>query len=212
MKYLKNFQIFEKELVLSAKELLNTVSDKDYLKLKSPYKNMFGKVSTTFKLLLHGGPGSGKTTFLLKFANDLTSLGSVLYVSSEEFDSTTLVEKLKELMKKEGLNFELPDNLFFSKEIGNLKDYDFIIVDSVNDIGLGIDEFKEIKNKFKDKAFILVLQNTKAGDYKGGKEWEHEVDIAAKVENGVIDIFKNRYGVYSTYDFFNNKFVEDQEK
>lgn len=212
MKYFKNFQIFEKELVLSAKELIDTVSDKDYLKLKSPYKEMFGKISNTFKLFLHGGPGSGKTTFLLKFANDLTELGSVLYVSSEEFDSTTLVEKLKELMKKEGLDFELPDNLFFSKEIGNLKDYDFIIIDSVNDIGLGIEEFKEIKEKFPEKAFILVLQNTKAGDYKGGKEWEHEVDIAAKVEEGVIDIFKNRYGVYSKFDFFNNKFIEDQEE
>lgn len=211
MNFFKSYQIFEKELVLSAKELLDTVSDKDYLKLKSPYKEMFGKVSKSFKLFLHGGPGSGKTTFLLKFANDLTQLGSVLYVSSEEFDSTTLVEKLKELMKKEGLDFELPDNLFFSKEIGNLKDYDFIIIDSVNDIGLGIEEFKEIKEKF-NKAFILVLQNTKGGDYKGGKEWEHEVDIAAKVEEGVIDIFKNRYGVYSTFDFFNNKFIEDQEE
>lgn len=216
MKYFKNFDLFEKRItdrVVSAKDLLNSVNSDDIMELGYPYKEMLGDISKTFVLFLHGGPGSGKTTFLLKFANDLAiSKGKVLYVSSEEFGSVTLVKKLKEMMgKEEEDEFELPDNLYFAKGLTDLTDYQFVILDSVNDLGLEIEDFKELKTIYPDTAFILILQNTKAGDYRGGKEWEHEVDIAGVVDNGIIDIFKNRFGVYSKYDFFNDEFLDKND-
>ncbi|PZR31615.1 MAG: hypothetical protein DI538_20760, partial [Azospira oryzae] len=51
-------------------------------------------------------------------------------------------------------------------------------------------------------SFILILQHTKAGNYKGGKDWEHEIEIAGEVEKGVITIYRNRYGVKGSMNFF----------
>lgn len=217
MKYFKNFDLFEQRItdrVVSANDLLNSVDSDDMIDLGYPYKEMLGDISKTFTLFLHGGPGSGKTTFLLKFANDLAvSHGKVLYVSSEEFGSVTLVKKLKEMMGKEDEEeFKLPENLYFAKGLTDLTDYQFVILDSVNDLGLEIEDFKELKKIYQDTAFILILQNTKAGDYRGGKDWEHEVDIAGDVEEGILTIFKNRFGVYSKYDFFNDKFIKDKDE
>ncbi len=216
MKYFKNFDLFEKRItdrVISAKDLLNSVDSDDMLELGYPYKEMLGDISKTFTLFLHGRPSSGKSTFLLKFAHDLAlTQGKVLYVSSEEFGSVTLVKKLKDMMgKEEEDEFELPENLFFAKGLTDLTDYPFVILDSVNDLGLEIEDFKELKTIYSNTAFILVLQNTKSGDYRGGKEWEHEVDIAGEIEHGVINIFKNRFGVYSKYDFFNDEFLDKND-
>jgi predicted ATP-dependent serine protease len=198
---------------MSAQDLVDNTNSEDLLEFSGVYKELFGTPSRTFDLGLSGDSGSGKTTFLLKFAYYLAkNFGKVLYISSEEFGSVTLVSKLEDMFGgKEGEDFKLPENLYFAKGMTDLTDYKFVIVDSITDMDLEIHDYKELRDIYKNTAFILVLQYTKGGEYKGGKEWEHECEIFTDVADGVITVTKNRYGVYGAYDFFNNEMVKKIE-
>ena len=193
---------------MTAEELMKVQFD--VLPFKGTYGELFGQPEKNFSMMLHGEPGGGKSTFLLKFVKYLTTLGNVLYISSEEYGSTTLNNKI-------GLYLTpLPRNIIFTGDIDDVDAHpelaDFIILDSINDMGMNLKDFKELKEQYPDKAFILVLQHTKSGQFKGGKEWEHEAQIAAEVEDGVITVYKNRYGVKGSWNFFDESPVKDGKR
>ena len=208
------------DMVMSASDLLK----KDYatnLKFEDKWKDIFGDIAPDFTMMISGAPGSGKTTFLLEFAYYLASnFGKVLYISSEEYGSITLAKKLESIIKDKGLHKKndgktkslIPRNLFFGKNFSDLTDYDFVIVDSVNDVDLDLMDFREIRNIYPEKGFILVLQTTKGSDneenYRGGRDWIHEVDIALYMTYGKTKMFKNRYGDFHCYDYFNDESID----
>jgi predicted ATP-dependent serine protease len=180
--------------VASANELKNM----DYTLINlGPFSKYFGKPAMNFKLAIHGQPGAGKTFLLLKFANWYAkNRGSVLYISAEEYGSPTLSEKLK------ALNSTLSENLHFGKNMETLSnyEYDLVIIDSVQAANLSIDDFHRLVEQYDLSAFIVVLQKTKDGKFKGSKEWEHDTDINAEVlfdDEGkrVLNTYKNRYQV-----------------
>ncbi len=184
--------------VLTAEEMANRTFD--MLNFNSMYASLIGRPAKNFTMMLHGEPGAGKTTFLLKFAKYLAeNFGKVLYVSSEEFAASTMTEKVNELLNP------FPANLFFSENFkeANISDYEFVILDSVNDLGLKLQDYKDLRKAHPETAFILILQHTKDGNYRGGKDWEHEIEIAGEVQSGSITIYRNRYGVKGTMNFFN---------
>ena len=101
-------------------------------------------------MMFHGEPHNGKTIFLLKLAQYLAeNFGEVLYVSSEEFASPTMTKKVSEFLNP------LPSRLHFAENLQDpdLSQYQFIILDSVNDLGLKITEYKELRKDHPDKAF-----------------------------------------------------------
>lgn len=182
--------------ILTAEEIAN--KEFELLDFKGKWLELIGNPEKNFTMMLHGEPGAGKTTFILMFVQYLSTLGNVLYVSSEEFGSATLASKVKEILSP------IPPNIHFTSNIYqlNISKYNFVVLDSINDLGLNIESFKQLKSNNPQTAFILVLQHTKQGQFKGGKEWEHEAQIAGAVSNGVISIYKNRYGVKSDLNFF----------
>lgn len=207
--------------VMTAKELLQKDFG-DVLEFEGKWEHMFGKPSPNFSMMLTGAPSSGKTTLLLEFAYYLAvNFGKVIYISTEEFGSKTLQDKLKLVVKNLDKNggdnkFFVPDQLYFSKGMADLTDYDFVIIDSVSDVYLDIENYKELSDIYPQKAFILVLQYTKAGQFRGTKEWEHEVDIYSEISGGVVSTIKNRF--FSSkelfglqYDYFNDKVIKPKE-
>jgi len=171
----------------------------DVLNFTSFWFGLFGKPEKSFVMMLHGEPHNGKTILLLKFAKYLAeNFGSVLFVTSEEFDSSAMTEKINELVspKPEGLHFI--DNI----ESIDLSPYDFVVLDSVNDLGLKPNDFKTIVKQYSPKGYILNLQHTKAGQFKGGKDWEHIPAIVGAVSKGIVSLTKNRYGQKNTLNFF----------
>lgn len=184
--------------VLSAEEMASRTFEK--LNFDYRYSSLIGQPATNFTMMLHGEPNAGKTTFLLKFAKYLAEcFGKVLYISSEEFSASTMTDKVNELLNP------FPENLYFYANLNiDLSEYDFVILDSVNDLGLTLHDFKALRKDHPDTAFILILQHTKDGQYRGGKDWEHEVEIAGEVADGVVTIYRNRYGVKGSYNFFNS--------
>lgn len=192
--------------VLTAEEM--ATRKLDLLNFFSFWHSLFGNPARNFTMMVHGEPHNGKTIFLLKLAQYLAeNFGDVLYVSSEEFASPTMTKKVNEFLNP------LPSRLHFAENLQDpdLSDYQFIILDSVNDLGLKINEYKELRKEHPDKAFIFILQHTKAGDFKGGKDWEHIAEIAGEVHKGAVNITKNRYAPKSTLDFFRQFGIQWQE-
>jgi hypothetical protein len=192
--------------VLTAEEMANRKLD--LLNFFSFWHLLFGNPARNFTLMLHGEPHNGKTIFLLKFAQYLAeNFGDVLYVSSEEFASPTMTKKVNEFLNP------LPQRLHFAENLQDpdLSQYQFVILDSVNDLGLKINEYKEMRKEHPDTAFIFILQHTKAGDFRGGKDWEHIAEIAGEVHKGVVTTTKNRYAPKATLDFFRQFGIQWQE-
>ncbi len=192
--------------VLTAEEM--ATRKLDLLNFLSFWHSLFGNPARNFTMMFHGEPHNGKTIFLLKLAQYLAeNFGDVLYVSSEEFASPTMTKKVNEFLNP------LPSRLHFAENLQDpdLSDYQFIILDSVNDLGLKINQYKELRKEHPDKAFIFILQHTKAGDFKGGKDWEHIAEIAGEVHKGVVNITKNRYAPKGTLDFFRQFGIQWQE-
>lgn len=192
--------------VLTAEEMANRKLD--LLAFFSFWQSLFGNPARNFTMMFHGEPHNGKTIFLLKLAQYLAeNFGNVLYVSSEEFASPTMTKKVNEFLNP------IPQRLHFTENLKdpNLSDYEFIILDSVNDLGLKISEYKEMRKAHPDTAFIFILQHTKAGDFKGGKDWEHIAEMAGEVQKGVVTMTKNRYAPKNARDFFKQFGIEWQE-
>ncbi len=192
--------------VLTAEEMASRKLD--LLNFFSFWNSLFGNPAKNFTMMFHGEPHNGKTIFLLKLAQYLAeNFGDVLYVSSEEFASPTMTQKVNEFLNP------LPARLHFSENLKDpdLSDYQFVILDSVNDLGLKINEYKELRKEHPDTAFIFILQHTKAGDFKGGKDWEHIAEIAGEVSKGVVNVTKNRYAPKSSLDFFAQFGIQWQE-
>lgn len=182
--------------IMTAEEVANMKFD--LLSFSGEWEKLIGKPEKNFSMMIHGEPGAGKTVLLLKFTKYLSSLGSVLYTTSEEFGSATLTEKVNKYLNP------LPSNVTFTSKLGiaNISDYNFVIFDSITDLKISLEQFKSMKESNPNTAFILIMQNTKGGLFKGGKDWEHEVQIAGEVVNGVIQIYKNRYGNKGSMNFF----------
>jgi hypothetical protein len=174
--------------ILTAEQMGNR--HHDVLDFTSFWYTLFGKPEKSFVMMLHGEPHNGKTILLLKFAKYLAeNFGTVLYVTSEEFDSSAMTQKINELVspKPEGLHF------IDSLESIDLTPYDFVFLDSVNDLGVRPNDFKAIVKQYSPKGYILNLQHTKAGQFKGGKDWEHIPAIVGEVSKGIVSLTKNRY-------------------
>lgn len=159
------------------------------------YKGIFGSPATNFDMCIDGSPGSGKTTFLLMFANYLADFhGPTLFVTTEEFGSATLIDKVNRFNIKS-------KNLYFAKKVpalDELKKYKFVFIDSINHAKITIEQYQAMREKAAKTAFILVLQQTKSGSYKGSTDWPHEVEITMSLFKDEFDernlkISKDRY-------------------
>lgn len=153
------------------------------------FKKDFHKMFSDTIVQIHGLPGHGKTVYVLKIAQDRASRTGdhVLYVAHEEFGRSTLDLKLKE----QNIGHK---NLRIR---GSLTDADaawatVIILDSVNSLDLTSKGVKQLTEKFPNKNWILILQSTKDGKFRGDQTWEHLVDIAGEVRDRKLILSKNR--------------------
>lgn len=152
---------------------------------------------------LHGPPGGGKTTALLKLAQSLNlrGRGPVLFTSLEEGLGETLREKLARL--------ELYDSeLFLTAEndwnylLGLLSQTAarWLMVDSAAQLHLGQIQFEMLKRGEVSLAF--ALHEAKDGGYMGSADYGHTCDVLLRVEAGRFTQEKNRFGVLCNGEVF----------
>lgn len=153
-----------------------------------PFKKEFHRLNSDSNVMIWGQPGHGKTVKLLQLAQHFATTGKkVLYVAEEEYGKSTLAEKLKQ--------FKIGhQNLSFAGSLteDHLAHFDVIFFDSVNSMGLTSHDVKRLDKAYPNKLFFLIVQTTKEGDFRGGRDWEHIVDIAGEIRNRKLILRKNR--------------------
>ena len=176
-------------------------------------KTFFGKLLPHFTMLIWGRPGGGKSTFALKFAEDLALNGKVLYFLTEEKLSAGRVgERLtRNRIKADNVDFDDSGDFFVLRDIVERNLYDYIIIDSINKVnGINteqIDDFiDEAIKMFPNLSIISIAQTDKSRrNYKGPADFAHNVDTEIVVEGGTAETIKHRDGTLQKYPVFSTK-------
>lgn len=161
-------------------EVMNSV---DFAKLNfeslgfdGKWLELIGDPSKGFTAMVFGKPKMGKSYLCIDFAGYLArKFGKVLYVAKEETLNRTLQDKLKDknvVHPNLMVSSILPDNLF---------GYQFVFLDSVNKLQLSANDLEDLKSTNPAVSFIYVFQSTKEGNFRGGNEFQHDVDVVIEV-------------------------------
>ncbi len=159
------------------------------------WKQFFGLPSINFHCAIHGMAGEGKSTFAIQFANFLAeNFGLVIYVSGEEGFSKTMKDKFIN-NKAATENLYLADLRTYQDLVNEVKPntYNFIFIDSLDNMRIGASELKELRILYSNSALITISQSTKTGQMRGSYEIVHDSDIAVAVSDGIAEMVKNRF-------------------
>ena len=160
------------------------------IQLSPQLRKLLGEPEDPFKILIHGLPGSGKTTLAMRIAHSLAEYNQlrVLFVSAEEGVSYKAKKRIDQL--------ELySPNMYISAELpANLQPYDVVAIDSITTLGISPEELRDLYRSNPSVSFILVSQSTKTGTARGSLEYEHDADITIRCDVMVAHVVKNRFG------------------
>lgn len=179
--------------LVTAKQL--AAMDRPSMCLTQSWRDLLGALPYLFGMLVYGPAGAGKSTWMLCLAHELSRLGNALYVAAEEGQSNSMIEKLSRLEIH-------TDRIHVSSAISvaeMLEDLDtvpncrFLFVDSLSCFPLSPVELSEIVEK-RRLGVVFSLHATKSGSYKGTTSLNHWVDVSVRVEDGVVQLLKNRFG------------------
>lgn len=126
----------------------------------------FGFPTMNEMWFISGASASGKSSFVMQLAKELTKYGGVLYCSYEEGVSQSFKNRLEMFRMNEVQGkFRIITEYTFEDLMGRLakpKSAHFVIVDSFQVAEWTYDQVKEITQRFSGKSFIFVSQ-----EYKG---------------------------------------------
>jgi hypothetical protein len=163
----------------------------DIYNFSEEYANLMGNPSKNFSMIIYGESGHGKSTWSIDFSNYLAlNFGKLLYNSSEEGFSYSLQNKLS---KYDNENIEISEFKRFKDLKATIRGnkYNFVVIDSLNDMELTEEQFTELINM--GIGIIFILQATKGGNFKGSNKFAHDTDIRIKLENYNPIIEKSRF-------------------
>jgi hypothetical protein len=150
----------------------------DSIGLQGKMRELIGDPAPGFKAMIYGKPKQGKSTFAMMFAKELAKLGRVKYCALEEGFSLTLKDKLVRM----GANVP---NLYFSEDVGDVGSFKFVVIDSVSEGKFDADQLKALTRQYPKIGFIYVFHATKGGNFRGGQQFAHDVDVIIRVDEGV---------------------------
>jgi len=124
-------------------------------------------------------------------AKMLAAAGRVLYVSREEGFSVSFQNTVARLgMADCGAAFQVIDNESvetLTERLSKPKSPEFVIIDSVQVMGLSYQAFRGLKERFPRKLFVLVSQvDGKQPDGRGAKKMMYDADLKLWVEGHTV--------------------------
>lgn len=160
-----------------------------------PYRD-FVKLYIDTQVMYFGLPGAGKTWDLMTFMKYLADKGyPVVYVAAEEYGRSTFDEKIQGIFRQPSLKeFKYP-NLRFVKSLNEIQSFEnvkVLLLDSVDKVKWSVEDWTAFSDAHPNMIKIAVKQTTKDGDFKGGQEWAHEMDIVTEIRNKKRIFHKNR--------------------
>lgn len=178
------------------------------LDLSEPFAATIGEPTEVFSLMIHGKPGSGKTTYMLLLADELSRLGKTLYITAEQFNTGSFGQALNRLVDEKRIvnrSFDIADTYRGL----DLSRYKFVIVDSKDHLDTTIREFKDLMKKYPKTSLLVISQSTKDGNYRGETKWPHEVDTLLLAKDGIISTgSKNRFNHRGSYNVFEGQVLD----
>lgn len=148
----------------------------DTIGLQGKWKELIGDPCEGFTAMVYGKPKMGKSYLCIDLAGYLARHhGDTLYVAKEEKLDATLQQKLKD---KDVAH----PSLFVSDYLpADLSAYQYIFLDSVNKLGLTPKDIEALKASNPGKSFIFIFQTIKDGNFRGGNQFQHDVDVVIEI-------------------------------
>ncbi len=186
-----------KNTIMKSTDVVNL--DFQKLDFKGKWRRLIGNPSAGFRTMIFGKPKMGKSYLAVYFAGYLArNHGTVLYVAKEEGIDDTLKQKLKDK------NVAHPDLDVSNYLPDDLSAYDFVFLDSVNKLALTPEDLDRLNQTYPYTSMIEIFQTTKQGNFRGGNEFQHDVDVVIEVpekgkavqfgrfnQGGEMDIFRS---------------------
>lgn len=130
------------------------------------WKEAFGLPEDNSTWFISGASASGKSSFVMQLACELTNYGQVLYASYEEGLNQSFQERLLryELDKKQGrFRVVTSDTVVeLSERLKKRHSAKFIIIDSYQQAGWEWPETLALVKQFPKKSFIFISQEAKS--------------------------------------------------
>lgn len=196
--------------------LLKDITKENYARIKTgmqEFDTVLGGGIVPYSIVLLGGdPGIGKSTVLTQIFGNLAKTEKVLYVSAEE--SLSHVKLRCDRLGVSGDNFTVLNECRLEHIETVAKDYDFIVVDSIQAIYLSdfsgsagsVGQVRECASRLMrlaksgKKTVFVIGHVTKDGNIAGPKVLEHIMDTVLYFEGEpqdslkVLRAVKNRFG------------------
>lgn len=189
---------------------LASVSQQPYptLKLNAPYDEVLGKDLPRFlqwSILIIGSPGSGKSSLLLKLANQLvrnTGKNLLYNINEEPLKQGSVIARARDL-KINDVRIKLYDG----NDIDTLRQhlatgkYAYCFIDSMTNFRNASDEeVLKLKDEFPSVSFIFISMVDSYNKAKVSKNIEHLVyavyrtSVDKKTGQCILRMQKSRYG------------------
>ena len=182
-----------------------------------PGFEFLGSVGKKYAMMVFGKAGSGKSTFCMKLGNVYANLlkKPTLYISGEEDFNTTFVKKIH-TWGIDSPNFFASKSEIIPDIIEDIEEFrpHLLIIDSHTSLKFTWKDVSRFHDKISGPIFV-ILHVTKEGDYRGGTDLEHNVDINIEVEpGGKVVTHKNGFATLSnTYNVFHKEMnIEEQDE
>ena len=202
---------------LTTKDVVN-MEPPEALPLTGELKEFLSNMLAKFNMLIWGSAGSGKSSFVLRLANELaeTDTGRVLYFMTEEKVASGRLKARMDLMKAYSENINFDDQGTFDRltALVNTGMYRYVIVDSINMINVEQQRIVELMQTFPEVSWIFIAQATKGKNaYAGIQALAHAVDTEIATTNekgtGMAELKKHRDGPLKSHTIFGNQGMRD---
>jgi hypothetical protein len=164
------------------------------------------KTTGSTAITLTGGAGSGKTRFAFQFINALAQNYKVGHASLEEQpDSKLYFDKVHQYLDETAqANVEAPDIENMQDVYALIERNDVIVIDSFTKIREWDRNFlldRDLRKKYHGKLFLIIFQQTVAGNMRGGTTSEFDGDIILYTQ--VFPDYRENY-IYPSKNRYNS--------
>ncbi len=194
-----------KGLVLNANDIKQRKFE--VIRLNGKWKELLGRPSRLFSMIIYGKKKSGKTTFALQLAEHLKEYGSVLYIGIEDKFSFKMQHKLQKLDISD-IDISRAKNMSEIDYVISKGSYHFVFIDDAVRAFLTDMDIEELKQKYQSSSIIAVYLIREGFGNETLKNALDRTDIRVRLENGMAyaeSIFKRNASI----KIFNKKLMQD---